>query len=161
VNEHGHGVPHHARRDLDVVDPNLVTPYAIREDHSSNRHESQGARRDSATSKQRDVASSVWDLSPSEHGSCRAARWGFILLNRSGRKLGRRFVWLYWGGGGWRHLLRLNGGCRGLRLIRLNPRRLDRLNSGIGRRGFLIRLDGRGRRLCVIQLNCRRLVWLN
>jgi hypothetical protein len=41
VNEHGHSVPHHARRDLDVVDPNLVTSSAIREDagdQSRHRH---------------------------------------------------------------------------------------------------------------------------
>src|SRR6185312_7127558 len=110
---------------------------------------------------QRGVASSVWDLSPSEHSSCRAAWWGLILLNRCGRTLGRRLVWLNRGGGGRRHVIRLNGGCRRLCLIRLNRRRLGRLNSVIGRRGCLIRLDGRARRLRVIQLNCRRLVWLN
>ena len=91
----------------------------------------------------RDVASSVWDIWPSEHSSCRGARWGLILLNRRGRKLGRRLVWLNCKGGCRRYLIRLSGsGCR-LHLIQLNCRRLIRLNSGIGRCGHLIRLDGR------------------
>ena len=90
----------------------------------------------------RDVASSVWDIWPSEHSSCRGARWGLILLNRCGRKLGRRLVWLNCKGGCRRYLIRLSGsGCR-LHLIQLNCRRLIRLNSGIGRCGHLIRLDG-------------------
>ena len=57
----------------------------------------------------RDVASSVWDIWPSEHSSCRGARWGLILLNRPGRKLGRRLVWLNCKGGCRRYLIRLSG----------------------------------------------------
>ena len=105
--------------------------------------------------------SSVWDIWPSQHSSCRGARWGLILLNRCGRKLGWRLVWLNCGSGCRRYLIRLSGsGCR-LHLIQLNRRRLIRLNSGIGRCGHRIRLDGRGRRLRIIQFNSRRLVWLN
>jgi len=110
--------------------------------------------------QQRDVALSVWDLWRSEHSSCRAAWWGLILLNRCGRKLGRRLVWLNCEAGAG-DIIRLSGSSCGLRLIRLNRRRLGRLNSGIGRRGCLIRLDGRGRWLHVIQRNRRRLVGLN
>jgi hypothetical protein len=58
----------------------------------------------------RDVASSVWDIWPSKHSSCRGARWGLILLNRRGRKLGRRLAWLNCKGGCRRHLIRLSGG---------------------------------------------------
>jgi hypothetical protein len=108
-----------------------------------------------------DVASSVWDIWPWEHSSCRGARWGLILLNRCGRKLGRRLVWLNCNGGCRRYLIRLScSGCR-LHLIQLNRRRLIRLNSCIGRCRHLIRLDGRGRRLRLIQLNRRRLAWLD
>src|SRR3984957_5641671 len=74
----------------------------------------------------RDVASSVWDIWPSEHSSCRGARWGLILLNRCGRKLGRRLVWLNCKGGCRRYLIRLSGSR--LHLIQLNWRRLIRLN---------------------------------
>jgi hypothetical protein len=59
------------------------------------------------------VASSVWDIWPSEH-SC--ALWGLIVLNRCGRKLGRPLAWLNCNGGCRRHLIRLSGSGSGCRL---------------------------------------------